>query len=179
MAARAGQIGQGVDARPARHQDVSGGMLEDDAQHHHFRLAGLGQDHAGRANAEIGLARTDIGHRVDSDAALTDFDVEAGVAVKAFLQRDVVAGELKLMQPLQLQRDLFQGVDAPWKQQHAAGQNDGGHLPHRASKRRFDPSSKSAAQRTCEMERKHRFSMKDCWPGAHPPEAMELRRLRA
>src|ERR1700747_594949 len=94
--------------RAARHEDDGRGMLKDHAKHSNAWCAGLFKQNAGRADPEVDLALLDRPHGVDVGPALADFDVETSVPIKPLLQRGVIPGELELVQPLELQRDLVQ-----------------------------------------------------------------------
>ncbi len=86
-----------------------GRMLEYRPEHQ-YRLALEIIDHqAGDTDAEIGPPGEDFRHRVGAGAAFLQGDGEARLAIKALLQRRVVAGKLKLVHPAQLQCDLIQG----------------------------------------------------------------------
>ena len=59
---------------------------------------------------EVDVAVGELGLRHDLDAALDDGDVEAHVLVEALVEGGVVAGELRLGEPLQLQAHLVGGL---------------------------------------------------------------------
>jgi hypothetical protein len=49
-----------------------------------------------------------VSSKASTRAALDQFDREPGVAIVAFFQRGVVAGELELMQPFQLDANMVE-----------------------------------------------------------------------
>ncbi|EEF24924.1 conserved hypothetical protein, partial [Ricinus communis] len=125
---------QGADHRPLADQAadvrISAGlahgqrvrrMLEDHAQHHH-RLAGHArQQQAAAAGAVLGLAGDDVALGRVAISPLEDAHVQAGLAVIAKLLRGVVAGELKLVGMLELQRDFVQRQGRRRQQQNSGG----------------------------------------------------------
>jgi hypothetical protein len=61
---------------------------------------------------------------VDIGAALADGDVETGVAIETLLERRVIASELELMFPFELQRYLIQRSGRMRCQQDQASGHD-------------------------------------------------------
>jgi hypothetical protein len=82
-------------------------MLEDHAELDHLGLVGLCDQDTGGADPEVGAALLNLCHGIDLGAALANFHVEAGMPVEALRQRRVVAGKLKLVLPLELERDFL------------------------------------------------------------------------
>jgi hypothetical protein len=62
----------------------------------------------GAADSEIRFAAGNRFGDIDIGTALADGDVETGVAMETLLERRVVASELELMLPFELQRYLIQ-----------------------------------------------------------------------
>ena len=95
---------------PARRgtRDDGGGVLKDYAQHDEIAAVGPVEQDAGRAYPEVGLPG---GHHlvgIHVGAALPNLHVETSVAIEPLLKRSVISGELKLMLPFQLQRNLIE-----------------------------------------------------------------------
>jgi hypothetical protein len=83
-------------------------MLEYRRQHHH-RLALLAlQQQGATADTKLSAARNHLVDRVECRCGLDDADVETRLAVIALFLGGVVAGELELVSPFELQGDLFQ-----------------------------------------------------------------------
>ena len=97
-----------MDAGAVWHQDDGRGVLKDHAEDDIVRTFGAVDDNAGRAHAKVGSAFGHLGARIDARAALAKRDLEAIVAIESLLDRSVIAGELELMFPLELQRDLIE-----------------------------------------------------------------------
>ena len=104
----AAQIRYACDVRPARHQDDDRRVLEDGCQHDEPATKLPFAKDTGAADTEIGLAAGNLFGDVDSGTALADRDVEPSVAVEPSFKGRVVAGELKLVFPFQLQRNLIE-----------------------------------------------------------------------
>ncbi|OFA06529.1 hypothetical protein DUPY_14080 [Duganella phyllosphaerae] len=89
------------------YQQRGGGMLEHRGQHHHRLTERARQQQRGIAHAVLGAA---LGHRLHRVAARRRFEqryVEAGIAIIALVLGRVIAGELELVLPLELDRDFF------------------------------------------------------------------------
>jgi hypothetical protein len=82
-------------------------MLEDRGQHHHRLADAARQQQGGVADAVLGLALHHGLQRIGAGARFQQRDIEAGVAVVALVLRGVVAGELELVLPFELDGDLF------------------------------------------------------------------------
>jgi hypothetical protein len=82
-------------------------MLKDHSEDHEPRGFQLLKQNAGRANSEVGLAALNGLHGIDIGSTLANFDIKARVPVITPLERRVVAGELKLMLPFELQGNLI------------------------------------------------------------------------
>ena len=83
-------------------------MLEDGRQgHQRFPLQPRLQGFAVR-RAVRGFPGQDLVDRFPARPSFVQANVEAGLAIEAFLERDVVAGKLELVGPAQLQVDDFQ-----------------------------------------------------------------------
>ena len=83
-------------------------MLKDDAQHHELAAFRPVDQNTRGANAKIRVAlRYDLCN-LDIGAAFAKLNVEACVAVEALRERRVITGKLKLMLPLELQRDMVE-----------------------------------------------------------------------
>jgi hypothetical protein len=78
-------------------------MLKDYCEDHKPRGFQLLKQNACRANSEICFAALNGLHGIDIGATLANFDIKAHVSVITLLERRVVAGELKLMLPFELQ----------------------------------------------------------------------------
>src|SRR5207244_442467 len=91
----------------ARDQDDGGRTLENGGQHDQPAAGGPFAQHVGAAGAEIRLAAGNGFGDVDVRTAFTDGNVETGVAVEALFKRSVVAGELELVFPFELQGYRF------------------------------------------------------------------------
>jgi hypothetical protein len=88
-------------------------LLEDGRHDRHGRARGPRQEDAGVAGAEVGPALHHLVDRAAQGAAAigegaADLHVEAGLAVVALPQRGVVAGELELVVPLELQHHALE-----------------------------------------------------------------------
>jgi hypothetical protein len=83
-------------------------MLDDRRKHHHRPATRPVQGQFRRPDAELRLARQHHVHRIVAAAWLGECHFESGVAIVALFDRRVVAGELELVFPLQLQRDRLQ-----------------------------------------------------------------------
>ena len=70
---------------------------------------------------DIGPAAADHLARIDVGSARLDIDVEPEILVEALVLGDVVAGELRLGHPFELQGELVLGLGA-----HARQRQDGG-----------------------------------------------------
>ena len=89
-------------------------------QHDQVATRGPFAQNIGAAGTEIRLAAGDCLGNVDIGTALADGDVETGVAVETLLKRRVVAGELKLVLPFELQGNLFERNGLMhWRKQQA------------------------------------------------------------
>src|SRR3981189_1030541 len=97
-----------VDIRPARNQNDSRGALEDRGQHDQAAALRPVAKNTGAADPEIRFAAGNRFGDIDIGTALADGDVETGVAIEALLERRVVASELELMLPFELQRYLIE-----------------------------------------------------------------------
>ena len=102
------ELRHGGDAGAARHQHDRGGVLEDHRQHHEVAAVGAVEQDARRAHPEVSLAGRHRLGGVHLRTALANLHIKAGVAVKAFLEGRVIPGELKLVLPFELQRDVVQ-----------------------------------------------------------------------
>jgi hypothetical protein len=83
-------------------------LLEDNGQHDQAAALRPFTQNAGAADAEIRFAAGDRLSGVDIGAALADSDVEPGVAIVPLRERRVVARELELVFPFELQGYLFE-----------------------------------------------------------------------
>jgi hypothetical protein len=92
-----------ADVCPTRHQDDGRGTLEYGGQHDQPAARCPVAQNAGAADPEIRLAAGNRLGNVDIRAALPDGNVQASVAVEALLKGLIVARELKLMLPFELQ----------------------------------------------------------------------------
>src|SRR5258705_6929650 len=97
------QIRHAADVCPTRDQDDGRGTLEYGGQHDQPAPRSPVTQNAGAADPEICLAAGNRFSDVDSRTALADGDVETRVAVEALFKCLVIAGELKLMLPFELQ----------------------------------------------------------------------------
>ena len=106
----AAQIRDASDIGPARHQNDGRGVLEDDGQHDQVAAHHPLAQNAGAADAEIRFAAGNRFGGVDIGSAFADGDVETSITVKALLQRRVVARELELVFPFELQGYLIERI---------------------------------------------------------------------
>jgi hypothetical protein len=97
-----------MDAGAVRHQDDGCGVLKDHSEDNIIGTFGVVDEDAGRAHAEVGSTFGHLEARIDAGATLAKRDFESIVAIKSFLDRRIIACELKLMFPFQLQRYLIQ-----------------------------------------------------------------------
>ena len=81
-------------------------MLKDHAEDRDLRILWLFQQDACRADTKVSLAVLEDLYDIDTRSALANVDVKPGSPVIALLQRRVVAGKLKCVQPFELERDL-------------------------------------------------------------------------
>ncbi len=109
---------------PARHQDDGGGMLEHGRQDDHLSSAGTIDQGARGAHAEVGPPFDNIADDVDVGTARDDGDVQPGVTVEALFGRRVIARELELVVPLQLQRDPVERLRRGREQQGQEQRDD-------------------------------------------------------
>lgn len=118
------QIDHAADVRPTRDQDDGRGMLEYGGQHDQPTAGSPVAQNACAADAEIcGAAGNGLGG-IDSRATFSNSDVETGVAVEALLKRLIVACELKLMLPLELNRDRIERCGRLRSRQRQRGDRD-------------------------------------------------------
>ena len=82
-------------------------MLENDTQYCQVPALRSVEKNTGRAHSEIGFAAGCRLGRVHVRPAFANLCLEPGVAVKALFKRRVISGELKLVFPFELQRDLL------------------------------------------------------------------------
>ncbi len=120
----AAQIRHAVDVRPARNQNDGRGALEDSRQHDQPAAHRPFAQNADAADAEIRLAAGNRFSDVDTGTAFADGNVEARVAVETLLKRRVVASELKLVLPFELQGYLIQRSYWMRSQQDQASRHD-------------------------------------------------------
>src|SRR5262245_8710627 len=85
-------------------------MLKDDRKDHQRVALRPAQRKLRGADAEIGVALQHFVDRIAPVLRLHEPDVEAFPAVIALLERDVVARELELVLPVQLQRHRLESV---------------------------------------------------------------------
>ena len=102
------EIGHRRNAGAAWYQYDGGGVLKDHAEDDIVGAFGAVDDNAGRAHAEVGSAFGHLKARIDARAALANLDIKTIVAIETLLDRSVIASELELVFPLQLQRHLFE-----------------------------------------------------------------------
>ena len=97
-----------MDARAVRHQDDSRGVLKDHTEDDVARTLGAVDENAGRAHAEVGSPFGYLGARIEARTALAKLGLQAAVAIESLVDRSVIARELELVFPLQLERDLIE-----------------------------------------------------------------------
>lgn len=78
-------------------------MLEDRRQHQHRFAVQIGAHQPGIGDAELGPAGQYLVQGADARAALLQGYIQSGFLIEALMQGGVVAGELELVQPAQLQ----------------------------------------------------------------------------
>src|SRR6202007_637191 len=91
-------------------QEDGCGMLKDDADDDVVPALDAVDENAGRAHAEVGSPIGDLCARVHTRPSFANRDIESVLAVKALFEGGIVAGELELVFPLQLKRDIIQRV---------------------------------------------------------------------
>src|ERR1700751_3379123 len=99
-----------MDAGAVWHQDDGGGMLKNDAYHNVVLALDAAGENAGRANAEVRSPVGDLRARVYARPPFANLDLEAVLTIEALFDCRIIAGELELVLPLQLKRDIFQRV---------------------------------------------------------------------
>ena len=87
-----------------------GGMLEDHPEHDDRRALLAGKQQGAGADAEIGMPFHHLPCRVGGRVRLDQADVQPHLAVEALLERGIVARELELVLPLQLEGDALEGL---------------------------------------------------------------------
>ena len=97
------QIRHAADVCPTRDQDDRCGTLEYGGQHDQPAACSPFTQNAGAADPEICLAVGDCPRDVYIRAAFSNGNVQARIDVEALLKRLIIAGELKLMLPFELQ----------------------------------------------------------------------------
>jgi len=106
--ALAGEVVHGADVGVAPGGEDEGRVLEDHGQRHHRFALGAGQEQRRIGDAELRAAVEDFLDRIGVRPGLADVDLQPRIAVVALFLRGVVAGELELVLPFQLQDDLLQ-----------------------------------------------------------------------
>ena len=102
MSTRATQISHAADVCPTRDQDDGRGTLEYGGQHDQPAARSPVTQNAGAADPEIRLAAGNRLRNIDIRAAFSNGNVQASVAVVVLLKCLIVARELKLMLPFEL-----------------------------------------------------------------------------
>ena len=108
------------DAGAVRHQDDGWRVLKDHAEDDVVRTHGAVDEHAGRAHAEIGIPLGHFGARIEPRTTLAKLDLQAAVAIESLLDRSVIARELELVFPLELQRDLIERAGRAYRRRGGA-----------------------------------------------------------
>jgi len=103
------QVPRGLDARIAAGHEDLGRVLEDRSQHDHRAAARAVQQQARLGEPVVRPPRHHLRGEVRARRAFDEPDVEAGLPVVALGDRGVVAGELELVPPLQLDGHGAQG----------------------------------------------------------------------
>ena len=118
------EVGFGLDRPVLRADQLHAGLLEGlgDVDQRHALFAG-GERAAHPVDDHVGAAAGDHLLGRDVGAARLDLDVEAFLLVEALVLGDVVAGELRLRDPFQLQRHLVGGQRLECGKRHRAGQH--------------------------------------------------------
>ena len=78
-------------------------MLKNGGQHDDVLATRAGDERAGGAHPEIGSAGYDVLDGVHVGPALANLDLESGIAIETLLEGGIIAGELELVTPLELQ----------------------------------------------------------------------------
>ena len=110
------QLGDRTDAGAMRRQNDPGGVLKDHGDNNVFFALIVVEQKAARADAEICTACGHCGAGIHARAPLANFDLEAVLAIKPFLDCGVVARELELVRPLELERHTVECVRRRYKQ---------------------------------------------------------------
>ena len=143
---------------PAAHDHV-GRVLKDRRADHEGLSFEAGQQDVGVAGPEIGAPAEDRGHGRPVAPALPDADLEALGGVAALGLGRVVAGELELMAPLQLEADRIAcGRVAPRDQKAGAGQPK----DQRPPGRRPPDHGARLLGRARAFRRRHRLPSRQC-----------------
>ena len=98
---------QGKHARDpgaSRNQEDGRGVLKNRGEHDDWLPARTGDERAGGAHPEVGSAGHNVIDGIHIGPALANLDLEARVAIKAFLKGRIVTGKLELVMPFELQR---------------------------------------------------------------------------
>lgn len=85
-------------------------MLEDHRQRDHRLSRAAGQQQAAGAHAIFGPPRKHFAQRIEARLCLAYLDIQPDLAIKAFLQRSVIACELERVRPFELQHHLVGGL---------------------------------------------------------------------
>src|SRR6202035_5384472 len=159
----AAQIRHAADVRPARNQNDGRGTSEDGGQHDQPAAHRPFAQNAGAADAEIRLAAGNRFGDIDTGTAFANGNVEARVAVETLLKRRVVASELKLVLPFELQRYRIERSGRMRCQQDQAGRHDQPSQHVRLLRtRRERPSCRRTAKTLDELALSHVTSSRTC-----------------
>ena len=104
-------------------------MLEDHRQHHYRRAPVEMHQQVAGADPVLGLALQHRLHRVLARLRFPDIHRQPGLPVVVLHLGGVVAGELELVAPAQLQRHILQGLGRRGRQDEEQKRQTGGKMP--------------------------------------------------